>query len=373
MIILYLIAIILVCGSFFEYFICCLNTNSTNLYVCKNSSLNRLIFCMMTILLIMLSALRGTNVGTDLMNYIPRYKILGETDWSQLYMQAILFKMEFGFCIFNKVLYIINPNPRLFLVVTSVVIGIGFYKMASYSKMPIFTYLIIYMFGFWGSSLNIVRQFLALSILTFGYDYIINRSFLKFLVIVLLASFFHSSAVVSIPLFFFYKVKFDLKNFILTFISVVFISGMLMLIWEPLIDLTDYGRYLNRGYQGSGFSTFLLVINLLIFSCLYYKCLKIKDKNLDLWLAELFYSAIFLLLAMKNGIFARVIKYFLPCMAILTPNIIFSLKRNKLQCAICYAIVILFFISYFLLVFVDKQCVGDKINEFVILENELFY
>ena len=164
---------------------------------------------------VLLSALRDVSVGRDLINYIPRYCNLGKGSWSNLFVLAYEYSFEYGFAIFCKILYLINPDPSFFIIISSIIVGIGFYQLSKLSKMPINTYFIIYAFGFFGSSMNIIRQFLAFSILVFSIKYIIHRKFWKFLITVIIAMTIHTVSFLFLILYFVYNIKFDKKSFLI--------------------------------------------------------------------------------------------------------------------------------------------------------------
>ena len=158
----------------------------------KTIDLKQGIIVLIAVTLTLVSALRGLTIGRDLINYIPRYSTLGSSDWGSLFTLADRYSFEYGFAVFCKLLYMIDPDPGFFLIVTSVIIGLGFYKFSKLSKLPLTTFFIIYSFGLYGSSMNIVRQFLAFSIFVFGIRFLTERKLIKYILVVLLAMSIHT-------------------------------------------------------------------------------------------------------------------------------------------------------------------------------------
>jgi hypothetical protein len=105
---------------------------------------------------------------------------------------------------------------------------LGFY--AYRSKMPIWLGMLCYYFFFFNYSLNAIRECLALSIIFFASSYLLKKSYIKFAVWILIALFFHKSALIAfslIPLHI-YVSKFgsDRAKFILIVGSVIFFISL---------------------------------------------------------------------------------------------------------------------------------------------------
>lgn len=303
---------------------------------------------------VLLSALRDVSVGRDLINYIPRYCNLGKGSWSNLFVLAYEYSFEYGFAIFCKILYLINPDPSFFIIISSIIVGIGFYQLSKLSKMPINTYFIIYAFGFFGSSMNIIRQFLAFSILVFSIKYIIHRKFWKFLITVIIAMTIHTVSFLFLILYFVYNIKFDKKSFLMLIIS----SGILAIcgnqILSVIVSYTSYAGYLSGIGHGSGESTLIFLLTILFGVYIYRKKIfeiDIQD-NLCIW--SLAISIVFNSMALSFGILARVMSFFTPFTAVLVPDLIYALKRKKGTgfYLIIGILMIIFYVLYFKIILI---------------------
>lgn len=93
-------------------------------------------------------------------------------------------------------------TPVIFFVITS--IFINFLVISSYSKYKYYTFAILFYFInplLYFNSFNIVRQFLAASIILFGLKFIINNKPYKYAAVVLLATGFHVSSLIGLVLY----------------------------------------------------------------------------------------------------------------------------------------------------------------------------
>lgn len=125
-----------------------------------------------------------------------------------------------------------------------------------------------YLFLYFNFTLNILRNGMALLILLWGFKYIRKSELWKFLIVVFVASLFHSSAYLGIVVYVLYQA---MKN-INTFIFKWFVYGILLIIilfYKQFFSLLQqipfmsdrYTTYLNTsGTQGGGFLIHLLVL-----------------------------------------------------------------------------------------------------------------
>ncbi len=79
---------------------------------------------------------------------------------------------------------------------------------------------------FFLSSLSVIRFYTALSIVFFAFRYIKSREIFKYLILVYIASMFHSSAAIAVALYFFAKVNLTAVRIIVLCILAVLLSGV---------------------------------------------------------------------------------------------------------------------------------------------------
>ena len=122
-----------------------------------------------------------------------------------------------------------------------------------FKRSPTFTVsMLLFLFlGVWHGSFNGIRQYLAAAIIFAGFNYIIERKFFRYLLIILLAFLFHKTALVMIVPYFILNRKPDFKQIILLLVSTLIILGSYDFIFETIgslkgkeIDVT--GDYYSR-------------------------------------------------------------------------------------------------------------------------------
>lgn len=101
----------------------------------------------------------------------------------------------------NDILRCIGFKSQIFFFLTSLVTLIGFYR--GIKKMSPCFYTSLFLFfvsGVYFESSNIVRQYVAMSLLFCGFSDFLNKKWLHYLVWVLVAAIFHASVILIVPL-----------------------------------------------------------------------------------------------------------------------------------------------------------------------------
>ena len=133
-------------------------------------------------------------VDTDLV-YIPGFQRLTHMPLSDV-LDTYFFK-EPLFYVGTKLLTYFTRDYRLYLFVISVIVVasvcIFVYR---YSPYPVMSFVLFCSLGYFGIECQMLRHALAVSVLLFSFPYIEQRDPLKFFTLVIVASGFHSSAIV---------------------------------------------------------------------------------------------------------------------------------------------------------------------------------
>ncbi len=290
-------------------------------------------FIFVTIAMIVLVGLRDLSVGIDTENYYDYYTTNAERDFSYLlendvrergyvFIQILFNKLGIGFVGFNMGYAIFN-----FCVVSRLI-----YK---HSKMPWLSYFLYFCFSFYMLSFTMIRQTLAMSIVILAVMTDKNEgfwSFVKFALIVYIASLFHSSAIVAIPLWFVKKLKFN-KNLtvvilIAAFVGFVFKSQLASFVIKFAASISDkYETYNTIESGNAGFMLYLMMLVSVIFGFMLKTFLYEKDN------AFFFYSLCIMLLifpAVQGGEgIMRIYYYFYIFMIVYIPNMIESIKKEE--------------------------------------------
>lgn len=314
-----------------------------NKYVNGKRKYNLMFLFIAGISLILFSGLRY-KVGTDYYQYSEIYTFYGNDpiNW---------FGKEVGFDILNKVLYKISTNPQFFFLITSIFINLGvviFIKKYSIN-LPMSMYFYITNFTYY-LTMNGVRQYIASVILALGFKYVLNKDFKKYIIVILLASLFHISAFLMIPLYFISITDFkSIGNkifmgviafaflFYQTFINIIF----------KFLENSPYAHYQSEfANLGDGANILRLVIWALPIILILLKKEKLKElfgENASIVFNFCFYGMCFMALAYRHKYFARLTMYFDIYYLLLFPMIIrlFNKKENRI---LVYGMVVGYFL-----------------------------
>ena len=200
------------------------------------------------VVLTFVSGLRGGNVGTDTNSYLNIFLISNG-------LQNGHIRIEFLFYALNRIVGIFTDNPQWILLVSSAIISfniLSFIKNNSNDVcLSVFLYVCLF---YYLASFNVMRQYIAISIILYSIKYIKDERFLPFLVSVIVAMGFHRMAIVGIFLWFIFKSNVSIKRVILCgiiliggIISFPLVFTIIKIIWK---DLFFY--YVNEeiGYAG---------------------------------------------------------------------------------------------------------------------------
>lgn len=327
-------------------------------------------------LIILLAGLRSSNIGIDLQAHYARNFIkIASYDWSQL--ASFTTPYEIGYCYYTKFLTLISVDVQFYIFVTSFIIyaAIGYFIYKESPDVVMSTQLVIlsclyYMF------MNIIRQGLAVSIILVGYVWLDHKGrcfkdYMKFALMIFIASIFHSSAILCIVMILFDRLRFTKKQIFVGGVATILIYSFYMHIYIKLVGFfgsgNNYERYLTGSESKGNFNmqsltNFLLTVFALLLG--YYVLVWRKktktnffEKNVEdeyslersesTMLFMVFIASVCRLLLFKMNIMDRFTYYFIPFLYILYPYTInkMTLKTNrKIMKIIVYCIFTVYFI-----------------------------
>lgn len=220
----------------------------------KNSRNKRLYLWVSFGMLICLAGLRASSIGIDLQgHYAIRYTQIASYEWSQIPQFAAFSHYEIGYCYFCKLLSSINSSIQFYIITTSTItygiIALLIYKKSKDVKMS--TLLFVFTCQYY-MYMNIIRQSLAIAIILIGFLYLdgAKRTFKTYAIVsalILLATTFHSSAILCFMILFFDFLKFKKRTIILSLIAVIGSFLLYEYLYTSVATLfyNDSGRYLG--------------------------------------------------------------------------------------------------------------------------------
>lgn len=332
-------------------------TSKRKLSINKNCVLIVLAFFPLWILL----AFRDKTVGVDTGGtyyYIYRNILYGE------YARSVRVQVEQGYLLLNRLILHYNQSYFAVIFVTGTVSWFLFYRyIIKKSLDPSLSILIFFLNFFYFHQFNVIRQLLSCAIALQGFQFIYERKFLKYLLVILLAASIHKMVLLLVPIYFIYNIKISAKK-----IAVITIGAKLFfsLIWRLIVPLLEGTRYSNviqwEGAYAGGYAIGELITTSFLLWVGYYFYLCDGKKNLvlnfNLWLQ------LFALVIEVNSNMIPIVYRFLWFANINTflyiPEMINTIQ-SKTNKKIVKAMTILIFVLYF----TQKWLNGDDmIQEF---------
>lgn len=279
--------------------------------------------------LVLLSTFRSNTVGSDTINYINRFFIISATDWKYIYDLRDVVDFEEGFIIFNKIIGTLSSNRTVFLAINSAIIVFSVADFI-YKKSPniFLSFLVFIGLGFWGDSMNILRQMLALAILLRSLKYIEEKQLFRFVFLVIVASTFHISALSFIIVYPLSLLKIN-RVYLITMITLgvsVYLLADKIIIY--LLNFFGYQQHFSSIGTSSGGGMIVMLIMFAI-AALYVRKVAIqKHDDFDLYIHLIFIGILLNILAIDFALAGRSMIYFTIHNIILIPKILDSISKD---------------------------------------------
>ncbi|MDU6524350.1 MAG: EpsG family protein, partial [Enterococcus sp.] len=149
---------------------------------------------------VLLSTFR--TVGTDYGTYLSIFNHSSDLDLLTMLTVELGYK-EIGNTVIIWIASILGSFRWYLFIYSSATIVLTYNALKKLSPENITISYFVYLTMYFTQSMNIIRQSLAVAIIFYGYYYLIQRDLKKYLVICIIATSFHMSALIAFPLFFF--------------------------------------------------------------------------------------------------------------------------------------------------------------------------
>lgn len=166
---------------------------------------------------ITIAGLRKIGIGTDTNVYVNLMyeaasnsrSLIDYYNYSvfQVYHYVQINRWEIGFTTLVYAVTKIFQSYQAVLFAVEAVIIVFVYKGIAYLKkeIPVWFGMLVFYLMFYNATFNVMRQWIAMSILFFGYRYLIENKNAKYIITILASMLFHTSALIGIVVFFLYK------------------------------------------------------------------------------------------------------------------------------------------------------------------------
>lgn len=313
-------------------------------------NLKKSIYTAILIATILFSGFRY-GVGNDFFIYETKY-----SDLSNLKIY------EYGYYILSSFARLLDSFQTL-IFLTSALVIYGYYRFMSYFSSNVYVSIIIFStLGFFLlGSFNLIRQYIATSLFLLALVYADKAKPKLYLMLCLLATSFHLSAIITLPMYFLTK-RFSIKAYFIFLLSyVVFLSG-----FQTVVGYTSYSIYLDSRWayvmQNERNEFFLLIYFLasMVIIIALKRGKEFKQKDLILNMHVLSFITIltsYILNYLPNMLFFRINNYFLPVFLISTP---YFLQRISLR--IRPIMIVLVTVTCYAYLIYTLQSRGEEIN-----------
>jgi len=270
---------------------------------------------------------------------------------------------EKGFAVPIKILSVVFSSdwqPMFVIIALVVAVGIVLYIYKN-SNLAYVSVAAFFTLGTYYNSLNFMRQTIAAIIVTFALSYVASKQFLRFLVLVLLASCFHYSALIMIPFYFILRIR---LNWIT--LGVYSAVGAAALIFS--VQISGFiTQYFYKGYDpmksvhmvfGLPLNSFIAFVLPCIPIFMFRKALIRKRTLNSVLINAYFFAAYFSLVGVKHAVLARFgLLFMIAPMLALMPDLIIVInekikikfEKNAARAKICSLAIAAVFASYALM------------------------
>ena len=276
------------------------------------------------------------------------------------YYSDNMMSTEFGMILIINIAKLFN-NCQIMFIIFGILTTLFTYKALKYNNKKFnlaFTFC-LYLFLYFTTSFNIMRQMLAVSIVFYAYKFLICRDFKRFVFWIFIASFFHTTALLCIPVYFiFTKSEKNLNKMNYTKILSIIFLIIIIINFNNLIKIitqigifSKYDIYSNY-VESSNRTVILNIIFLLIFFILKKEMVNYDEKN-NVFILLYFIGTILDFSGFISPYIKRISLYFSISSLYLLSSLPMIFKNNKQKYSLAFFIlmyaILRFIISAYML------------------------
>lgn len=176
---------------------------------------------------IVVATLRG-DFTADYSSYLSIFHDISNISWKTFFdrftFSPSFEEVEWGFALFNFLIGRLAKNDFVFWMACAIITYYPMYRLSKYSTIASLSVLLFLSLGPFYDSFNTVRMIMAASIYVYSIKYVEERKFIRYALIVVVASLIHGSILLMLPAYFGFRLKANLKTIFL--IVTVFLIGV---------------------------------------------------------------------------------------------------------------------------------------------------
>lgn len=297
----------------------------------------------------LIASLRSSDFGPDTPGYIVKYLLMSQQTIHDVWLDVLdTDNKDPLFYFIAKLLSEIGVGPQVWLSILSLsFIGSFGWLACRYSSEPLLSFLFLVCSEYLYFSFTGLRQTLALSFIIISFYFLLQGRLLKFSMLVLIASAFHSSAIIFLIAIFLRSMR--VHKFYLPVILGSFVvanlfgdyirSAVAVVGWAGMDRYSESQDVLNNSGFIIQFALFLL--------CIFYRRrVERFGQQYSLIYNLFFVGVIFQSMSVVVAEFFRVAMYFNIFSVILFPAVVMSERRFIIKAAL-YAMFMIALVGYF--------------------------
>lgn len=268
-------------------------------------SQDKLFLVLCAIPLIVLIGFRSAEVGTDTGGYCRSF--LDKANYSLSLDTLEEFSTEPGWNLLN--LLLVRLGEHYFIILTAVgiictVAALRVINQLSKSKtLSLFVYITLafYLFAFAAS-----RQAVAIGIYMLSIPHLLDKNFKRYAITVCIAALFHQTALVALPLYFFFRLPFSNKVLALIIVGGL-VTGAIIPRIMTFAAMVEERYSVYTEYEGGGemFTAFYLILS--AFFILQRSKIKVEYiRNYDVLLNMLIFGSLIYVVVIFSGLYGEV-------------------------------------------------------------------
>ncbi len=314
--------------------------------------------------MVLVSGLRDVNVGSDSPNYVL---IFNKTNTlNDIFNQT----MEPGYLAIAWLAKQFGDNYIWLFFFTGLISVAGLIGgVKKYSLSPNLSFFFMITTGYYTFFFNGARQGLALAITFFTIGAFYEGKFKRLLFIVILASFFHITALVLIPAYFLVRRGFSFKILVYIFAISAVSSSFLNELFSLAGNVDDrFSKYVGYN-KASGMLTAIYNLAIASYFVFMYRFIKVNTQIYSVLLNLFLVGVSISIFAVINGLgasgIARLSIYFTISSILIWPIIFQNTNSDKNKALLLFA-VLTFYLAYFYLTTINfSDLVPYKVNPII--------
>lgn len=279
-----------------------------------------LILCFLQFLCI--SSLRASSVGSDTIVYINRF--LSSID------KPIQVNAEIGFVLFRELISSITDSPQAFLFCAAAITLYSFYKfILNNSPDKILSCYLFVSMGYFGLSMNAMRQILAMAIIIHSIEFIKEKQLLKFICFTAAAMLFHKTAIVFLIIYPLSHVSIK-KEILIAGSSIIAIPIVGLPLAGIISNVIGFGGYWYYITQTTKFNSIIILSMICVYiaAIIFRKTILEKDQHSIIYFNMIAVSIVAQACGTYFSMASRLAFYFYVFAIIFIPKILCSVHNN---------------------------------------------